>query len=177
MNSKTKEVNSKKIRKDIQLQQFEKEKSRIQKKLQELEEINKLKSEFVAVVSHELRTPMTIIGQLVELLYDETAGSINDDQREILRKAKNNVKRLKGMIDELLDISKIESTRFKLRYSLVNFNNLLKDSSRFFKKLAEDKGINLSYHLPKNEITLFIDPERINQVIRFPGSFYKPDDF
>lgn len=141
------------------------EKACIEKKLEMLEELNKIKSEFVSVVSHELRTPLAIVKQLFMLLFNETAGPVNDKQREILRRARNNIERLKSIIDDLLDISRIETDRLKLHYSLINLNDLIKESSDFFKKLAQEKRISLTYLLPKKAINLFVDAERINQVI------------
>ena len=138
---------------------------RIQKKLEVLEELNKVKSDFISTISHELRTPLAIVKQLLMLLGDETAGSVNDQQREILVKARHNVERLKIMIDQLLDMSRIENKKLSLRYSLVNLHSLLKDSEEFFKELAKEKNIILTYRLPKNEVTLFLDAERIVQVV------------
>jgi len=153
------------ITRRMQFDRLKKEKIRTEKKLEILETLNSLKSEFISTVSHELRTPLAIIKQLVMLVLNETTGSINKKQKEILKKTDNNIERLRNLIDELLDISRIERDKLKLHYSLVNLNDLLKDSSNFFKKLAQEKGITLSYHLPGKAINLFIDADRINQVI------------
>ncbi|OGX31400.1 MAG: hypothetical protein A2787_09165 [Omnitrophica WOR_2 bacterium RIFCSPHIGHO2_01_FULL_48_9] len=141
------------------------EKFQVQKKLEVLEDLNKTKSEFVSLVSHELRTPLAIISQLLSLIFDETAGPITDQQREILVRTKNNLDRLKSIIDKLLDISLVERRRLKLRYSLVNINDLLQESEDFFVKMAAEKNISLSYQLPKDEVNIFIDVDRIVQVI------------
>lgn len=153
------------ITRRMQFEHLKQERARIKKKLELLEELNKLKSEFISTVSHELRTPLSIINQLVMLIFNETIGPINKTQRETLKRTKDNIERLKKIIDELLDISRIERGRFKLHYSLVNLNDLLRDSSDFFKKMAEDKGISLDYYLPRKQVNIFMDVERINQVI------------
>lgn len=149
----------------MQIEHLTREKDHIAKKLEALEEINRMKSEFVSVVSHELRTPLAIIKEAIMLIFDEVLGSINDKQRKFLITAKDNVERLRNIIDDLLDASRIESGRLKLRYSLVNLNDLIQDSSSFFKKLAEDKGLVLDYRLPKEQVNIFIDAGRINQVL------------
>jgi len=149
----------------MQLVRLREEKDHVEKELRALQELNKSKSDFVSVVSHELRTPLTIIKEAIMLILDEIAGSLNNNQKELLIKAKDNVERLKNIIEELFDMSRIERGRLKLHYSLVNLNDLLKDLLGFFKRLAESKGINLEYHLPKTEVNLFLDTERINQVI------------
>jgi PAS domain S-box-containing protein len=149
----------------IQFEHLREEKALISKKLEVLEELNKMKSEFVSAVSHEMRTPLAIIKDIIMLLIDGIVGPIKEKQKELLMKAKDNIARLNHIIEELLDISRIESGKIKMHYSLINLNDLLMDSSAFFKKLAEEKGIDLGYNLPRSQINIFIDAERINQVI------------
>lgn len=149
----------------MQFEHLRDEKEGIVKKLEALEDLNKMESEFVSMVSHELRTPLAIIKEAIALIFDKIAGPINDKQEELLTKAKNNIERLKNIIDGLLDISRMEGRRLRLHYSLVNLNDLILDSSEFFKKLVQEKGIYLNYHLPAEQINIFIDAERINRVI------------
>ncbi len=149
----------------MQFERLKEKRLSIEKKLEALEELNKIKSEFISAVSHELRTPLAVIKQLLTVIFEETAGPLNDKQREILVKARSNTERLKNIIDELLDISRIEGKRLKLDYSLVNLNDLIKESEEFFRKLAAEKGVDLSYHLPQEKVNIFIDAERIVQVI------------
>lgn len=153
------------ITRRMQVERLKEEKEKIAEKLEVLEELNRMKSDFVSVVSHELRTPLTIIKEAVGLVSDGTAGGINDNQRSLLSKAHNNIERLRHMVDELLDISRIESERFRLHYSLVNLGDLLQDSMGFFKKMAGEKGVNLKYNIPRRQFNIFIDAERVNQVI------------
>lgn len=149
----------------IEIERLQKDKLRAKRRLENLEELNKLKSEFISAVSHELRTPLAIINQLVMLIYNKTAGTINQKQKEILRRTVGNIERLTSFIDKLLDISMIESKRLKLTYSLINLNELLKESADFFRRVAKEKSIRLSYHIPRKDINIFIDVDRIKQVI------------
>lgn len=153
------------VTKRVQFEQLKEKKLHRQKKLEMLEDLNRSKAEFLSAVSHELRTPLSILKQLLMLIYEETLGPVNDKQREVLVKMRHNTERLREMIDKLLDISRLESKNFKLRYSLVNIAELLKDSQEYFKELAAEKDIVLSSHLPKEEVDIFIDPERIRQVV------------
>lgn len=141
------------------------ENERIEKKLSAFKEINKTKSEVVATVSHELRAPLSIIKEALMLISDKTAGPINSKQKNLLTKGAQNVERLRRIIDELLDVARIEKGTLHLYYSLINFNDLIADSSKFFKKSAKERSIRLSYHLPKEQINIFIDPQRMSQVI------------
>ncbi len=149
----------------MQLSRLKEEKEQILKRLRVLEEMTKMKSEFLSVVSHELNTPLIIVKEALMLVVDGIAGVINNRQKGLLLKANANLERLKRMIDDLLDMSRIEKHKLVLHYSLVNFNDLLLGSSEFFTKWAKEKAVKLSYRLPPEEINIFIDPERISQVI------------
>ncbi|MCX5713544.1 MAG: ATP-binding protein [Candidatus Omnitrophica bacterium] len=149
----------------MQLKRLEEERVRISKKLEVLEELNKLESGFISAVSHELRTPLAIIKEAIGLVVDGLAGPLSGQQKDLLGRASNNIGRLKNIIDDLLDISRIETGRLKLHYSLVNLNDLIVDSADHFQRLAEDKGVRLQYQLPKKEINIFVDAERTVQII------------
>ncbi|GEM_PF-550754 len=136
-----------------------------EKKLEMLEDLNRIRTEFVSAVSHELRTPLAVINQLLLLIYDETAGPVNDKQREILVKVRQNIDRQTNIINKMLDISRIEGKELMLRYSLVNINDLLMDSKEFFQEMAAEKKIKLDYSLPEGDVSLFIDAERVIQVV------------
>ena len=153
------------ITRRMHLEQVWKEKVRIEKKVEMLEGMNRLKSEFISSVSHELRTPLAIIKQLVSLIYDGTVGEINSKQKEILMKTGNNIKRLKKIIDEVLDISRIERGALKFNYTLINLNDLIEESADFCKGIAKDRGIDLSYKVPNKQVNIFIDCDRVNQII------------
>ena len=151
--------------KQMKFERLRGERLLMERKLEMLESLNKVKTEFISSVSHELRTPLAIIKQLLSLMYDETIGPISDQQREVLVKARYNIERLKNIIDEMLDLSRIEGKGISLRYSLVNMNDLLKESQGFYRELAGEKNISLSYQLPKTDVNIFIDAERIIQCV------------
>lgn len=153
------------VTKRIQLERLRKDKITIEKKFELLEEMNSIKSDFISTASHELRTPLAIVKQLLVLLYDEVAGAINDQQREILVKARHHIERLKNIMDKLFDMSRLERNSLRLRYSLVNLNDLLRDSESFFREFAQEKGVKLRYIFPKKQICVFVDTDRILQVI------------
>ncbi|MFA5090855.1 MAG: ATP-binding protein [Candidatus Omnitrophota bacterium] len=148
----------------MQVKQLEEEKEKTKKELDVLQEINRLKSEFISIVSHELRTPLAIIKDTLGVVSDGLAGDVSDKQKELLQKGDTHIVRLQHLIDGLLDISRIETGRLKLHYSLINLNELIIDSADFFKKLAQERGISLKYHLPSQEINIFVDAERIIQI-------------
>ncbi|MFH0732614.1 MAG: PAS domain-containing sensor histidine kinase [Candidatus Omnitrophota bacterium] len=148
----------------MQLERLKEDKALIQKKLQVLQELDNMKSEFVSIVSHELRTPLAIMKEAMSLVLDGIAGPVNEKQKKLLATARNNGDRLNKVVDDLLDVSRIEKGKLLLRKSRADLNNLLMESSRFYKGLAQENSIRLEYSLPKKKIYAFIDPDRINQV-------------
>ncbi|MDD5282254.1 MAG: ATP-binding protein [Candidatus Omnitrophica bacterium] len=153
------------ITRRMQFERLRKDKLSIERKLEALEELSAMKSEFISTVSHELRTPLAVIKGLVSAVFNEVVGQINRKQKEVLQKTLDNTERLKKIIDDLLDISRIERNTLKLHYSLVDIVDLMKDSEGFFMKLAEEKDIYLKYVYPDEPVNVFIDADRIRQVI------------
>jgi len=149
----------------IQLERLREEREQILKRLRVLEEMTKMKSEFLSVVSHELNTPLIVVKEALMLIIDGIAGAVNKKQKHLLLRAAANIERLKRMIDDLLDMSRLEKHKLVLHYSLVNFNDLLMSSADFFIKWAHEKNITLRYQLPPKEINIFVDPERVSQII------------
>ncbi|MCK5580244.1 MAG: PAS domain-containing protein [Candidatus Omnitrophica bacterium] len=155
------------VTKRLKAEQAREKRAEVERQIESLEEdsSNEMKSEFISAVSHELRTPLAVMKQLFLLIYDEIPGPINDKQREIVVKVRSQIDRLTGIIDKLLDASRIERETLKLQYSLVNLSALLKETRTYFKKQAAEKNIKITYQLPKHAITIFVDAERIVQVI------------
>ncbi len=153
------------ITKRVRLEQEREQKILSYRKGEMNKSLNRLKASIISTVSHELRTPVAIIQQLMGVMLNETAGTVNDKQRGILLRTRTNVGRLKNLIDKLLDVAQIENKGLKLNYSLVNVCELLRDSEDFFKNSAREKNISLSYHLTPQDVNIFVDPERIVEVI------------
>ena len=153
------------ITRRMQLERLRRDKDNIERKIEALEHLNKTKSGIISVVSHELRTPLAIVKESLRLIYDEIPGSVNDKQKEILIGAEKNLDRLRNIIDELLDVSRIESGRLRLHYTLVNLNDLLNGFLEFFRRRAQERGVELKYKASKEQINIFLDAERINQVV------------
>lgn len=128
-------------------------------------EIEKMKNEFISSISHEIKTPLSIIKEAINLVVDEIPGKIVESQRDVLTTAQKNIDRLSNIIGDLLDISKIESEKLELRTKLVNISELIKDTIPDFKYMAEQKGILLDYEVPRVEVDVFCDPDKIGQVL------------
>jgi PAS domain S-box-containing protein len=103
--------------------------------------LDRMKSDFVGTVSHELRTPLSAIKGFLELVADGEAGPINDTQREFLEIAVRNSDRLGTLINDLLDVSRIESDRLEMRSEPVDLAAVLADVGATFRHEAYTKGL------------------------------------
>lgn len=134
----------------------------MRKKLQELDE---MKSDFLAHVTHELRTPLTSIHTGTQLLMEEIAGPITPEQKEMLRMMIDNSRRLIEMISALLDLSKIDAGMMQYRFALTDLKEVAEISVGKVRLLAEGRHVRLILNLPQQPIMLRVDRTRIEQVI------------
>lgn len=128
-------------------------------------ELDRMKSEFVAVVSHELRTPLTSIKGSLDILGDERYFQLPPQQAELLQIGSANVERLEALINDLLDFSKLESSRLSTNMDLVDTVSVLKRAVAHLETLASSRSIRLATNIPEDLPHLFIDEMRITQVV------------
>jgi signal transduction histidine kinase/DNA-binding response OmpR family regulator len=133
--------------------------------MRKMREIDKLKSNFVAMVSHEIRTPITSVKAFTDFLLGGVAGTITQHQTEFLHVIKENVDRLVKLTDDLLDISKMESGTFSISRKPVELSGLSMKVIKNFSPLADMKKIRLTAEMPAAKITADADEFRIEQVI------------
>lgn len=131
----------------------------------EVENSSRSRSEFLANISHEIRTPMTAILGYTEKLEIED-GLKADDRKKFLRIVNQNANHLLGLIDEILDVSKIESGKLKINKSSANLPQLLNEIYSALNVKAQEKKIDLRFE-NKNEIPKLIktDPKRLKQIL------------
>ncbi len=128
-------------------------------------ELDRMKSEFVAMVSHELRTPMTSIKGYVDLLLDGEVGELQPEQTEFLSIVRNNADRLVSLINDLLDISRIEAGRIELRRSSVDVAALIETVATSFRPQMEAHLQRLELHVPPDLPPVAGDQDRIAQIL------------
>ncbi len=137
----------------------------LEEKNAELKKLDRLKSDFVSTVSHELRTPLAITTEGISLVIDQIAGPINDKQRNLLHTSKENLVRLNKIINDLLDISKIESGRLELGKSITDISRIIQKTVNSYQTVADPKKITIRTHFPEERIILFIDQDKIIQAL------------
>ncbi len=136
----------------------------IKEQNKKIKENEKLQSEFVANISHELRTPLNSIIGFSELLSNRLLGELNPKQSEYVEDIRVAALRLLGMINEVLDISKIESHTVKLNCSEVDMNLLIQEVCNILKPLSDKKGVNIVLNCSEDIIFLG-DYVKFQQVI------------
>jgi PAS domain S-box-containing protein/diguanylate cyclase (GGDEF)-like protein len=127
-------------------------------------EIDRMKTEFISTVSHELRTPLSITREGISLILDEIPGKINSKQRDILTSAMANADRLARIINELLDISKIEAGKIGLKNKMVDAVEIIRRAADAFKPAAKKKGVQIIVSVPQKHLDIYADPGRMFQV-------------
>jgi PAS domain S-box-containing protein len=130
-------------------------------------EVDRLKSEFVATVSHELRTPMTSIKGFVDLMLMGAAGDLNNEQRHFLDIVRTNTNRLEILVNDLLDISRIEAGKASLVFQELDVPQLLIEMEQYFQHRCqeESKKMQFSYEATKDLPPIWGDLERVRQIL------------
>lgn len=137
-------------------------------------EIDNLKDEFISVASHELRTPMTVIKWYSWLLLDEKLWKLNDSQRKFLERIKINTSNLLNLVNEMLDIWKLESRDLKFNYEKFNIKEFFEEVVSEFYSIYEQKSINLLYKCDLDKEEFKSDKSKLKQVmINFIWNAYK----
>ncbi len=132
---------------------------------QELLHATHRKNEFLATMSHELRTPLNAILGMSEALEDEVFGSLNECQIKSLRTIRRSGRHLLSLINDILDVSKIEAGKLELEIVTTSVQNLCSSSLIFVKQQAFDKQIKLEVFLPPAVGNIAVDERRMRQVL------------
>ena len=131
---------------------------------EELKKVDQLKSDFISTVSHELRTPLTTIKEFASIISDEIPGKLTKEQREYVDIIKGNIDRLARLINDLLDISKIEAGRVELKKAFIDLIHIVEGVVSTLKAEADRKHIAFKILFPASLSEVFADPDKMVQV-------------
>ena len=131
----------------------------------ELAQIDEMKSEFISIVSHELRTPLTAIKGFTDLILEGEVGEISEQQREFLEIVQSNSDRLVALINDMLDISRIESGRISLNPEAVAIPAAVEHAVTALRPLIEDKGLRVQTELVEEPAEVVADSARLQQIL------------
>ncbi len=129
------------------------------------ETANKAKSEFLANMSHELRTPMNVIMGYSQMLYDGMAGDVNEEQKDFLKNILSSSSDLLNLINDILDLAKIEAGQMVLELSAFDLHDLIEATTYFFRETALKHRIQLSTDIEDELGEIVADERKIKQVL------------
>jgi PAS domain S-box-containing protein/diguanylate cyclase (GGDEF)-like protein len=129
-----------------------------------MRETDRMKSEFISVVGHELRTPLTSMRNAVDMVLGQTTGPINKNQKSFLSMAERNIDRLTGIINELLDISKIESGKIRIEFKPLDLGALLDTVTASLRSRTEEKSISIHKEMPSDLPQAYGDSDKMEQI-------------
>jgi signal transduction histidine kinase len=153
-------------RRDIRL--LEEERARAEElelRGQRANEANRLKSEFVANMSHELRTPLNSIIGFAELMYKGKVGPVSDEHAEYLGDILTSSKHLLQLINDVLDLAKVESGKMEFRPEPVDLAKLAHEVRDILRGLADSKRLRVDTHVDADVLTAVVDPARLKQIL------------
>jgi len=132
---------------------------------EKLLELDRLKSAFVSIVSHELRTPMTSIKGLVENMLDGLTGQLTERQGFYLSRVRVNIERLTRMINDLLDLSKIEAGGMQLRLDEFSMVDLVEETLESMQNAANEKSLSLTCQNVEDIPLIWGDKDKVSQIL------------
>nr|CAA9296908.1 sensory box histidine kinase/response regulator [uncultured Armatimonadetes bacterium] len=128
-------------------------------------ETDRLKTEFVGTVSHELRTPLTIIKGYTDLVVKEQAGPLNETQLKFMLGVQRNTQRLTELVNDLLDISRLEASQQKMHRERVDLGEVVADACAEYERVAGERGVSIVYERPAALPWVRGDSDRLAQVV------------
>ena len=146
----------------LQSASFTQELKATNRKLQKLE---RLKSEFISIVSHELRTPLTAIKNAMDIILSGKAGDMTENIEKFCSMGKRNAIRLSGIVNDLLDISKIEAGKMDFKFELTNIEPVIEAVKNNLSEVAKEKELEISYIPEGDSVEVYADSNRIEQVL------------
>ena len=146
----------------LQSASFTQELKATNRKLQKLE---RLKSEFISIVSHELRTPLTAIKNAMDIVLSGKAGDMTEHIEKFCSMGKRNAIRLTGIVNDLLDISKIEAGKMDFKFELTHIEPVIESVKNNLTEVAKEKDLIINYTPIGDSLEVYADTNRIEQVL------------
>ncbi len=127
-------------------------------------EVERMKNDFIAMVSHDIRSPLTATRGFLEMLIDGVYGEVPDKAIVRARSAESSLGRLLALVNNILDLEKMESGRLNLEFSFISLNQIVEETVDSLQGFAEQQDVNLEFSADE-EIEVEVDPHRLMQVV------------
>lgn len=145
------------VRRDLEL-------SKLNEKLTQLD---RMKSEIISIVAHQLRTPLSAVKWTLKILLDEDMGKIVPAQKDLLTKGFESNERMITLINDMLEVDRLESGKLKYNFVPVQFEELVEDMIRSLLPLATEKNIRVEFNAPEKPLQkIKIDPDKMREVLQ-----------
>jgi len=132
-----------------------------------VERAQKMKTEFVSLAAHQLRTPLTAIKWSTRMVIDGDAGPVNKEQQELLEKASESTDRMLNLINDLLNVARIEEGRYLYHPAFSKIDDIVKNMVQLYQDIALQKGIKLEVEILKGKVPrVLVDAEKIKLVVQ-----------
>ncbi len=128
--------------------------------------VKQMRNEFVSIVAHQLRTPISSIKWTLKMFLEESFGKINKEQEKYLEKVYTVNEKMVELINDLLNISRIEEGRYVYKPTATNLASLIEENIKQFKEKAKEKEINISFKKEGSCLEAVVDPEKIKLVLQ-----------
>lgn len=138
---------------------------KIIEKNKELEKLERIKSNFISIVSHELRTPLTPIKNALSILSSGSCGALSDNAVKFIDMAKRNVSNLTSIINDILDINKIEAGMMSFNFNNIFIHTVIENVKNNFDGVAKEHDIVLITNEQDNLPEIYADPQRLEQIL------------
>ncbi|MBT3394105.1 MAG: HAMP domain-containing histidine kinase [Waddliaceae bacterium] len=137
----------------------------VEKKNEALKRFDELKSQFVANVSHEFRNPLFVIRESIATILEDFSEKISEEGKAFLKSGKRSAERLIRMVNDLLDIAKIESGKMKLNKENIDVKALIEETMVLYKKECAKKNIDIDADLDIKGCTANVDKDKFEEII------------
>jgi signal transduction histidine kinase len=128
--------------------------------------VDRMKSDFISIVAHQLRTPLSAVKWAVGMVMDEDAGKINIEQQNFLRKGYESNQRMIGLVNDMLNVSRIEEGRFGFSFKRMNFQEPMNDVIASVEGLVAKKHLKISVDKPEKLPELYLDKEKFGLALQ-----------
>lgn len=139
--------------------------NRLRKINKQLRKFDKAKSEFISIASHQLRTPLSIIKGYISLILDKNYGTVNKKLKIPLQQVYDSNQKMIDLVDDLLNISRIESNRIIFNFKKIKLENLVKQTIAEFEAAMQEKKLRLKFEYEQNMPAIKIDEMKIKEVL------------
>lgn len=165
LNAQKEEINLKNLKLEQVIEVNKTILEQLEEKNKQLEQASRVKTEFLATMSHEFRTPMNSIIGYTEMILDGNDGDLNEEQKKDLNIILKSSEKLLSIINNVLDLSKIEAGKMTYRFKKFNLIKEISELIENIKVMSQSKGLDLIFEYPEDLPEIYSDPEKINNIV------------